>query len=73
MPRVRIYDEKQYEKAIGVLNRVGGTFQGVGQDEWYLLVTGTQYQALLKEKVIAPENGAQEQPRGKNPKSRARV
>ena len=73
MPRVRIYDEKQYEKAIGVLNRVGGTFQGVGQDEWYLLVTDAQYQALVKEKVIAHENGVQEQTRGKNPKSKTRI
>ena len=73
MPRVRIHDEKQYEKAIGVLTRVGGTYQGVGQDEWYLLVTDAQYQALLKEKVVVPENGAQEQHRGKNAKSKARI
>ena len=63
MPRVRIHDQQQYEKAIDVLTRVGGTYQGVGQDEWYLLVTNAQYQALLKENIIASENGAQEQPR----------
>ena len=73
MPRVRIYDQQQYEKAIDVLTRVGGTYQGVGQDEWYLLVTNAQYQALLKENVITSENGAQEQPRGKNAKSKAHI
>ncbi len=57
MPQVHIKDLKQYEKAIEVLTRVGGTYQGVGQDKWYLLVTDTQYQALLEAKVIADGNG----------------
>jgi len=73
MPRVRIHDQKQYEKAIDVLTRVGGTYQGLGQDEWYLLVTDGQYQALLKEKVIESGNGSQEQHRGKSAKSKAQI
>ena len=68
MPRVPIKDLKQYEKALGVLTRVGGTFQGVGQDERFLLVTEAQYQALLQAKVVTPDPGAKEQRRGTNSK-----
>jgi hypothetical protein len=32
MPKVAIKDMKQYEKALDVLIRVGGTWQGVGRD-----------------------------------------
>jgi len=71
MPCVPIKDQKQYEKALEVLSRVGGTFQGVGQDEWFLLVTHAQYQALVEAKVVAASNGAKEQRRGKNSKSKA--
>jgi hypothetical protein len=73
MPRVRIHNQKQYEKAIDVLTRVGGTYQGVGQDEWYLLVTEAQYQALLNENVVPPQNGSQEQHRGQSTKSKAQI
>lgn len=73
MPRVAIKDQKQYEKALDVLSRVGGTFQGIGQDEWFLLVTSAQYQALLEAKVVAPENGAREQPRGQRAKRKAKL
>ena len=73
MPCVPIKDQKQYEKALEVLSRVGGTFQGVGQDEWFLLVTNAQYQALVEAKVIAATNGAKEQPRGKNSKRKAKL
>ena len=64
MPKVPIKEEKQYQKAIEVLSRVGGTYQGIGQDEWFLLVTDAQYQALLAAKVIAPVDGRKEQYRG---------
>ena len=73
MPRVQMKDLKQYAKALGVLSRVGGTFQGVGQDEWFLLVTDAQYEALVEAKVIAPQNGVEEQPRGKKSKSKAKL
>jgi hypothetical protein len=73
MPRVQMKDMKQYAKALGVLSRVGGTFQGVGRDEWFLLVTNAQYEALVEAKVVAPENGAQEQPRGKKAKRKAKL
>ena len=71
MPKVAIRDEKQYEKAIEVLTRVGGTYHGVGQKEWFLLVTDAQYQALLKAKVVASADGRKELPRGKNSKRTA--
>jgi hypothetical protein len=66
-------DLKQYAKALGVLSRVGGTFQGVGQDEWFLLVTDAQYEALVDAKVVAPENRVAEQPGGKNSKRKAKL
>jgi hypothetical protein len=71
MPKVSIKDEKQYEKAIEVLTRVGGTYHGIGQKEWFLLVTDAQYQALLEAKVITSDNGRRELPRGKNSKRTA--
>jgi hypothetical protein len=73
MPKVPIKDEKQYQKAIEVLTRVGGTYQGIGQDEWFLLVTDAQYQALLGAKVIAAGDGRKEQYRGKNSKRKAQL
>ena len=73
MPRVQMKDLKQYAKALEVLSRVGGTFQGVGQDEWFLLVSNAQYEALVEAKVVAPETGVKEQPRGKNSKRKARL
>jgi hypothetical protein len=54
MPAVRITSDKQYEKAIEVLTRVGGTWQGVGFEERYLLVSGVQYTALLEAGVAIP-------------------
>jgi hypothetical protein len=55
MPAVPITSREQYIQAIEVLDRVGGTWQGVGREEWFILVTPTQYQALLEAKVIAPQ------------------
>ena len=72
MPRVRIYNQEQYIKAIEVLDRVGGGYQGVGMDEWYLLVNLAQYEALLEAEVVTPDdNGAKEQIRGKRGKKKA--
>jgi hypothetical protein len=39
MPAVPIKSREQYIKAIEVLDRVGGTWHGVGDEERYLLVT----------------------------------
>jgi hypothetical protein len=72
MPKVAIKDLKQYEKALDVLMRVGGTWQGVGQDEWFLLVTESQYRALLEAKVIPSENGPEEK-RGKTAKGKKHI
>ncbi len=70
MPAVPITSREQYIKAIGVLDSVGGTWHGVGQDEWFLLVTPTLYEALIKERVISPANGQKEQKNAmKSPKS----
>jgi hypothetical protein len=54
MPAVPITSSEQYERAIEVLTRVGGTWQGVGRDEWFLLVSPRQYEALLEAKVAVP-------------------
>jgi hypothetical protein len=65
MPAVPIKNREQYIKAIEVLDRVGGTWQGVGQEEWFLLVSPAQYNALLEAKVVAPENTKKDSIRGK--------
>ena len=67
MHRVPIKDLKQYEQALEVLTRVGGTFQGVGSEEWALLVSDAQFQALVDAKVVAAGNGAEA--RAHDPKS----
>jgi hypothetical protein len=66
MPAVPIKDLDQYEKAIAVLTRVGGTWQGVGQDEWVLLVSDPQYNALMEAKVIGSDGIKNGQHRAKN-------
>jgi hypothetical protein len=66
MPAVPITSPEQYEKALEVLDRVGGTFQGVGQKDWFLLVTDAQYRALVEAKVIAPQDSEKGSKRGKN-------
>ncbi len=67
MPAVPITSNEQYEKAIEVLDRVGGAWQGVGFEERFLLVSPRQYQALVEAKVVTPENTAKEPQRGKKP------
>ncbi len=64
MPAVPIRNREQYIKAIEVLDRVGGTWQGVGQEERYLLVTEAQYQALVEAKVAIPEDTEKDSRRG---------
>jgi hypothetical protein len=66
MPAVPITSDEQYEKAIEVLDRVGGTWQGVGQDEWFLLVSPRQYEALVEAGVVTPPDTNKESRRGKN-------
>ena len=54
MPAVPITSARQYEKAIEELDRVGGTYQGVGREERFLLVNETQYKALVEAGVARP-------------------
>ena len=63
MPAVPITSREQYEQAIEVLTRVGGTWQGVGQKERFLLVSEAQYRALLEANLITPTNGEKEHKR----------
>ncbi|MBI3822828.1 MAG: hypothetical protein HY289_09135 [Planctomycetes bacterium] len=66
MPAVRMTSREQYVKAIGVLTRVGGTWQGVGDEvEPSLLVNPKQYQALVDAGVVAAESNGKEPSRGK--------
>ena len=55
MPAVKIKDREQYIKAIEVLDRVGGTWHGVGQEEWFLLVSPAQFTALVEAQVLSPD------------------
>jgi hypothetical protein len=72
MPAVPITSDEQYEKALGVLYRVGGMFQGVGFEDKYLLVSPAQYQALVEAKVVNPEETNKEPKRGKSSRKRAK-
>ncbi len=58
VPAVPMTSPEQYEKALEVLDRVGGTFQGVGFEEKFFLVSQTQYQALVEAGVVSPEGTA---------------
>jgi hypothetical protein len=55
MPAVPIMSREQYIKALEVLDRVGGTFQGVGIEEKRLLVSEAQYRALVEARVVIPD------------------
>jgi hypothetical protein len=65
MPAVPITSDKQYEKAIEVLTRLGGTWQGVGFEEKYLLVNEAQYNALEQAGVVVPGDTKKDPKRGK--------
>lgn len=55
---VRIKSRKQYIDAIGVLNKLPGTWHGRGTPEApVLLVLDSHYEALVKAGVVVPENG----------------
>jgi hypothetical protein len=56
---------EQYEKALEVLLRVGGIWQGVGRKERYLLVSEAQYKALVEAGVVNPNNTEKDHKRGK--------
>ena len=71
MPRVASKNLDQLEKALEVLTRVGGKFQGVGDKERYLLVTQDQYQALVDAKVVRPNHAQGGKTDGKKPKKTA--
>jgi len=72
MPAVPIKNREQYIKALEVLDRVGGTWHGVGQEQWSLLVTEAQYRALVEAKVIALEDTKKDAKSGKNARTRAK-
>jgi hypothetical protein len=72
MPAVPIKNGEQYIKALEVLDRVGGTWHGVGDEERYLLVTLAQYQALVEAKVVIPEDSKKDPKRGQNSRKRAK-
>jgi hypothetical protein len=60
MPAIHITSREQYIQILEVLDRVGGTWQGVGGKERYLLVTPTHYHALVEAGVVPPENGVKD-------------
>jgi hypothetical protein len=66
VPAVPITSSEQYEKILEVLDRVGGTFQGVGFDERFLLVTEAQYKALQEARLITPGPAKKGSKNGKN-------
>ena len=62
---LRIRSREQYIKAMGVLDKIGGTWQGVGpSSDPVLLLTDAQYTALLEAGVV-PSNDAEVKSRGK--------
>ena len=72
MPSVPIKSREQYIKAIEVLDRVGGTWHGVGQEEWQLLVTPAQYTALVDAKVFTPDDAKRNGSRAKKSRKAAK-
>jgi hypothetical protein len=54
---IRIRSREQYIEAIRVLDKVGGTWQGVGpSSDPVLLLTDAQYNALLEAGVVPPND-----------------
>ncbi len=64
MPAIEITSQDQLARAFDVLFRVGGTFQGVGNERHFLVVSDAQYRALVKARVVK-ENGSRARNRGK--------
>jgi hypothetical protein len=56
MPAIEIHDREQYRKALDVLIAVGGPFQGRGRDKRVLVVTESQYRALVDAGVVQPNS-----------------
>ena len=51
---VRIQSQEQYIQALGVLNKLAGTWQGIGpSSDPVLLLTDAHYNALIQAGVIA--------------------
>jgi hypothetical protein len=71
MPAVPMTSPEQYEKAIEVLTRLGGVWQGVGQEEQYLVLSDRQCKALIEANVITPNDIVTRIPRGKNSRKTA--
>jgi hypothetical protein len=62
---LHIHSQEQYIQALRVLDKVGGTWQGIGPSSApVLLLTDAQYQALV-EAGVAPANDKEVKPRGK--------
>jgi hypothetical protein len=72
MPAVPISNREQYIKALEVLDRVGGTWHGVGQEHWSLLVTEAQYRALVEAQVVSPEDTGKDSKSGKKSRTRTK-
>jgi hypothetical protein len=72
MPAVPITSDEQYDKALEVLIRLGGSFQAVGFEERFLLVSPAQYQALVEANVVTRQDKQEEPKRGKNSRKTAK-
>jgi hypothetical protein len=66
MPAVPITSREQYIKALEVLDRVGGTWSGVGYPDRFLLVSPRQYEALVEAKVVTRQCANKESLRDTN-------
>jgi hypothetical protein len=65
MLAVQIVDNTKYEKALGLLYRMGGMFRT--RPTHVLLIGETQYRALVQAGLVEP-NGAEAPHRGKKKK-----
>ena len=65
MPEVQIHDDTKYERALGLLYRMGGLFRT--KPTHVLVVGGTQYQALVDAGLVEP-NGTEARRRGQKKK-----
>jgi hypothetical protein len=70
MPAVHITSDKQYEKAIEVLDRVGGVWHGVGMEEHFIVANEKQYQALVEAGVAPPKDDKKDAKHGKKSRKR---